>query len=159
MSHGKGSVIGQLAPVEYNRLTETVDHLISLPWRVVVLRHFEEEMRSTSKIHALLAIPYVKTGMQLRLAWCKTRLTMGEFDSEERKRSKEENVLLMTSLRDLMVCERAAVAWAKRRDALCFLRFMLEQMSVPALNNCAKMLREDSDLAKTMLLQLLLDIH
>ena len=84
---------------------------------------------------------------------------MGEFDSEERKRSKEENVLLMTSLRDLMVCERAAVAWAKRRDALCFLRFMLEQMSVPALNNCAKMLREDSDLAKTMLLQLLSDIH
>ena len=84
---------------------------------------------------------------------------MEEYDSEERKRSKEEKVLLMTSLRDLMVCERAAVPWAKRRDALYFVRFMLEQMSVPALNNCAKILREDSNLAKTLLLQLLLDIH
>ena len=38
---------------------------------------------------------------------------MKENDSEERKRSKEEWVLLMTSLRDLMTQEGAAVACAK----------------------------------------------
>ena len=38
----------------------------------------------------------------------------------ERKRSKEEKVFLMTSVRDLRTKERAAVACAKRRDALCF---------------------------------------
>ena len=63
---------------------------------------------------------------------------MGQCDSEARKRSQEEKVLLMTSLRDLMICAGAAVACAKRRDALCFVRFMLEEMSVPALNTCAK---------------------
>ena len=36
---------------------------------------------------------------------------------------------------------------------------MLEQISVPALNTCAKMLREGSEPAKTLLLQALLDIH
>ena len=30
---------------------------------------------------------------------------------------------------------------------------------MPALNTCAKMLKEDSDLARTLLLQALLDIH
>ena len=55
---------------------------------------------------------------------------MGEYDSEERKISKEEEVLLMTSLRDLMINEGVAVACAKRRGALCFVRFMLEQISV-----------------------------
>ena len=40
-----------------------------------------------------------------------------------------------------MMREVAAVACAKRRDALYVVRFMLEQMSVPALNTCAKMLR------------------
>ena len=44
----------------------------------------------------------------------------GEYDSEERKRSKGETVFLMTSMRDLITQEGAAVACAKRRDALCF---------------------------------------
>ena len=99
--------------------TETVDQLVNLPWRAVILRHFEGEMRTTSKVHALIAIPYVRTELQLR--------------------SKEEKLLLMTSLRDPKICEGVAVAYAKRRDALCFVRFMLEQISVPALDTCAKM--------------------
>ena len=36
---------------------------------------------------------------------------------------------------------------------------MIEQISVPALNIGAKMLREGSDQAKTLLLQALIDIH
>ena len=37
--------------------TETVDHLVSLPWRAVVLRQFEEEKRITPNLPALKAIP------------------------------------------------------------------------------------------------------
>ena len=216
MNHGKGSVVGQLVPVEYNRLTvsetvsidepaggymemveyrnsarghliaqenkgtmecyletmiqgttmkqkayrtlfssemhaETIDQLVSLPWRAVVLRHFKEEMRTTTKIHALIAMPYVRTMLQLRFAWCMTGLTKEVDVSEKRKRLKEEKVFLMTSIRDLMTQEGAAVACAKRRDALCFVGFMLEQLSVPALNTCAKMLRDGDDRAKTLL--------
>ena len=88
-----------------------------------------------------------------------TGLAKGEYDSEESKRSKEENLLLMTSLRDLMINEGAAVACAKRRDALCFIRFILEQILVRARNTSAKMLRKGSELAKTLLLQALLDMH
>ena len=67
-----------------------------------MLRHFEEEMRTTPKIHALIAIPNVRTELQLRFAWCMTGLTKEEYDSEERKRSKEGKVLLLTSVRGLM---------------------------------------------------------
>ena len=191
MNHGKGSVVGQLVPVEYNRLTvsdtvsidepangymemleyrnsarghlmvledqsamegylermmhgttlkqkaygtlvssemhaETIEQLVSLPWRAVVLRFFKEEMRTTPKIHALIAVPYVRTELQLRFAWCMIGLTRGEYDSEERKRSKEEKVFLMTRVRDLMTQEGAAIACAKWRAALCFIRFMIE---------------------------------
>ena len=68
-------------------------------------------------------------------------------------------MFLMTSVRDLMTQEGAAVACAKRRDALCFVRFMIEQMSVPALNTCVKMLREGDERAKALLLLALLDIY
>ena len=124
-----------------------------------MLRNFEEKMRTTPKIHALIAIPYVRTELQLRFAWCMTGLRREEYDSEESKRSKEEKILLMTSVRDPRTQKGSAVACAKRRDALYFVRFIIEQISVPALNTCAKMLREGNDRAKILLLQALIDIH
>ena len=224
MNHEKGSVVGQLVPVEYNRLTlsetvsidepaggymemleyrnsarghlmaleeksamegyletmmqgttleqkayrslastemqaETIQQLVSLPWKAVVLRYFEEEMRTTPRIHALIAVPYVRTELQLRFARCMIGLTREEYDSEERKRSKEEKVFLMTSMRDLIIQEGMEVACAKRRDVLCFIRFMIEQISVPALNTCVRMLREGDERAKALLLLALLDMH
>ena len=54
------------------------------------------------KIHALIAITYARTELQLRFAWCMTGLTQGENDSEVRKISKGEKIFLMTSMRYLM---------------------------------------------------------
>ena len=65
----------------------------------------------------------------------------------------------MTSLRDLMTQEGAAVARTKRRHALCFFRFMIEQISVPALNTFVKMLREGDERAKALIFLALLNIH
>ena len=138
---------------------ETIEQLASFSWKAVVLGYFEEEMRTTPKIHALIAVPYVRTELQLRIAWCMIGLTRKEYDSEERKRSKEEKLFLMASMRDLITQEGVAVACTKRRDALCFIRFMIEQTSVPALNTCVKMLREGDERAKALLLLALLDMH
>ena len=81
------------------------------------------------------------------------------MNQKKEKRSKGEKVFLITSVRDLITQEGAAVACAKRRDALCFIRFMIEQISVPALNTCVKMLREEDERAKALLLLALLHIH
>ena len=153
----KQKAYGTLASSEIQ--AETMEQLVSLPWKAVVSRYFEEEMRTAPKIHALIAVPYVRTELQLRFAWCLMGLTREENDSEERKRSKEEKVCLMTNLRDLMTQEGAAIAFAKRRDALCFIRLMAEQISVPALITCVKMLREGDARAKALLLLALLDMQ
>ena len=153
----KQKAYGTLASSEMQ--AETIEQLVSLPWKAVVLRYFEEEMRTTPRIHALMAVPYVRTELQLRFAWCMMGLNRGEYDSEERKRSKEEKVFLMTNLRDMIIQEGMAVACAKRRDALCFIRFMIEQVSKPALNTCVKMLKEGDERAKALLLLALLDMH
>ena len=155
----KQKAYGTLASSEM--LAETIEQLVSLPWRAEVIRYFEEEMRTTPKIHALIALPYVRTELQLSFAWCMIGLTRGKYDSKERKRSKEEKVFLMTSMRYLITQEEAAIACAKRRDALCFIRFMIEQISVPALNTytCVKMLSEGDERAKALLLLALLDMH
>ena len=51
------------------------------------------------------------------------------------------------------------MACAKQRDALCFVRFMLEQILMPAVNTCVKMLKEGDEKAKALLLLDLLDIY
>ena len=74
----QGTTLKQKAygtPVSSEMHAETIEQLVSLPWRAVVLRYFEEELRSTPKIHALIAILYVRTELQLRFAWCMTGLT------------------------------------------------------------------------------------
>ena len=66
------------------------------------------------------------------------------------KGHRKRRCYLMTSLGDFVTQEGAAVACAKRRDALCYVRFMIQQISVPALNTCVKMLRECSERAKNL---------
>ena len=104
--------------------SETIEQLVSLPWRAVVLRYFEEEMRTTPMIHALIAIPYVRTELQLRFAWCMTGLPRGYYDSEQRKRLKGEKVFLRTMplLTDLSL--------ALRTDPLALIRGATEFVRV-----------------------------
>ena len=108
---------------------ETNEQLVSLPWKAVVLKYFEEEMRTTPKIHALMAVPYVRTELQLRFAWCMMGLTRGEYDSEGRKRSKEEKVFMMTNLRDLIIQEGMAVACAQTKLGL----ILEEKVTAPSV--------------------------
>ena len=62
----KQKAYGTLALSEIQ--AETMEQLVSLPWKAVVLRYFEEEMRTAPRIHALIAVPYVRTELQLRFA-------------------------------------------------------------------------------------------
>ena len=124
---------------------EPVDQLVILPWRAVSLRNFEKGMRTNSEVHALIAITYVRTEVQIRLTWCLAGLTTEKYDSEERKRSKDEKVFLMMALRKLMKKEEITMACAKRRDALCCIRVMLEQMSAAALSICAKVIEKSCE--------------
>ena len=75
-----------------------------------MVQYYEEEMRTTPTIHALIAIPYVRTELQLRFAWCMIGLTRADYYSEERKRSKGEKVFLMTIVIDLISQDGAAIA-------------------------------------------------
>ena len=67
---------------------ETIEQLASLAWRAVVLWFFEEELRTAPKIHALIAVPNVRTGLQLRFAWCMIGLTRGEYAYSRKEKMK-----------------------------------------------------------------------
>ena len=49
--------------------------------------------------------------------------------------------------------------WNNILRNLWFIRYMIEQISVPALNTCVKMLREGDERVKALLLLAMLDMH
>ena len=103
---------------------EKIERLVSLPWRAVLLRYFEEEMRTTPKIHALIAMPYVRTELRLRFAWCMIGLTRGEYDSKIGNRVEFRlgfsDELLRTSL--VVVWELMKPSWCPNPNADSILR-------------------------------------
>ena len=89
---------------------------------VKVLRRRDEDYGKNTRSHGSTLR---KNRFTTEVCLVQNGIDSKEYDSEEKKRSKEDKVFLMTNLRDLMVQEGAAVACAKRRDALCFIRFMI----------------------------------
>ena len=96
----------------------------------VLRRRNENHYEDTCSDSDNLCENRITTKVRLVHDWTDT----GEYDSEERKISKGEKVFVVTSMRDLITQEGAAVACRKRRDALYFIRFKIEQISVPAMN-------------------------
>ena len=84
--------------------------------------------------HLILGDTFVRVLQNMRTSWITTVLAFGGA-----------TIAHLYRLVELMIQEGAAVACAKWRDALFFIRFMLEQVSVPALNTCVKMLKEGDE--------------
>ena len=153
----KQKAYGTLASPEMH--AEPIDQLVSLQWRAVVLVHFEEEMRTISKIHALIAVPYVRTGLQLRFAWRMTGLIMDEFDSEEGKIKGREGAFDDKFKRSHDLRRSGSSVCETERRSLFLLIHVRTKILVLALKTCAKILREGNARTKTLILQALLDIH
>ena len=135
MNHGKRSVVGQLVPVEYIRLTLSKTVSVDEPVGAY-MEMFEYRMEG-----------YLETMMQ------GTTLKQRAYGTLASSEMQAETIEQLVSL------PWKAVACAKGRDALCFIRFMIEQISVPALSTCVKMLREGDERPKALLLLALLDMH
>ena len=54
---------------------------------------------------------------------------------------KEQELELMEALRVLISRDDFAIAWAKRKDALCFVRFVMGRIPTPVLEECLKTIR------------------
>ena len=53
-------------------------------------------------------------------------------------KSNEQELDLMEALRVLISRDDSAIAWAKRKDVLCFVRFVVDRIPTPAFGECIK---------------------
>ena len=99
-------------------------------------------MHAPATVAAYLAHPCTRTDLQVRLDWCLTGIKKAEYEASNYSKSQEQELELMEALRALISKDDSAIAWAKRKDALCFVRFVVYRIPTPVLGECVKIIRQ-----------------
>ena len=115
-----------------------LERLLEISWRAALQRYFDETIHTPATVAAYLAYPCTRTELQVRLAWCLMGIKKSEYEANNDSKSKEQELELMEALRMLISRDDSAIAWAKRRDALCFVIFVVDRIPTPVLGECIK---------------------
>ena len=82
-----------------------------------------------------------------------------EYEASNDLKSKEQELELMEALRTLISKDDSAIAWAKRKDALCFVRFVMDCIPTLVLGECIKIIRQRGVDCERNFLRALLELY
>ena len=116
--------------------------LLEISWWAALQRYFDKTMQAPATVAVYLAYPCTRTELQLRLALCLMGIKKAECEANNDSKSKEQELELMEALRMLISRDDSAIAWAKRKDALCFVRFVVDRVPTPVLGECMTTIRQ-----------------
>ena len=136
-----------------------LERLLEISWRAALQRYFDETMHKPATVAAYLAYPCTRTDLQVRLAWCLMGIKKAEYEANNDSKSKEQELELMEALRMLISRDDSAIAWAKRKDALCFVRFVVDRIPTPVLGECIKTIRQGGVDGERNFLRALLELY
>ena len=126
-------------------------------WRVTPQKSYDETMRTSSSVTAHMANPCVRTDLQVKLVWCLIGIKEWGYEATIETKAREQQLELMGALKVLIARDDSAIAWAKRKDAFCFVKFMVDRIPTPVLEECAKTIRQRSLKREEVLLRALLE--
>ena len=136
-----------------------LEKLLEISWRAALQRYFDETMYAPATVAAYLAHPCTRTDLQVRLAWCLMGIKKAEYEASNDLKSKKLELELMKALRALISKDDSAIAWAKRKDALCFVRFVVDRIPTPVLGECIKIIRQKGVDCERNFLRALLELY
>ena len=126
-----------------------LEKLLEISWRAALQRYFDKTMHAPATVAAYLAYPCARTDLQIRLAWCLIGIKKSDYEANNHSKSKEQELELMEALRVLISRDNSAIAWAKRKDVFCFVRFM----------RCIKTIRQGGVDCERNFLRALLELY
>ena len=113
-----------------------LEKLLEISWRAALQRYFDETMHVPATAVAYLAYPCTRTDVQVRLAWCLMGIKKLEYEANNDSKSKEHELKLMETMQVLISRDDSVIAWAKRKDALSFVRSVVDRFPTPVLGEC-----------------------
>ena len=136
-----------------------LERLLEISWRAALQRYFDKTLHAPATLAAYLAYPFTRTDLQVRLVWCLMGIKKAEYEANNDSKSKEQELELMEALRMLISRDDSAIAWAKRKDALCFVRFVVDRIPTLVLRECIKTIRQGRVDGERNFLRALLELY
>ena len=136
-----------------------LEKLLEISWRAALQRYFDETMHAPTKVAAYLSYPCTRTYLQVRLAWCLMGIKKADYEANNDSKSKEQELELNEALRMLLSRDDSAIDWAKRKDALCFVRFVVDRIPTPVLAECIKTIQQGGVYGERNILRALLELY
>ena len=82
-----------------------------------------------------------------------------EYEAHNDSKSKKQELELMEALRVLISRDDSAIAWAMRKDDICFVRFVMDRIPTPVLEECIKTIRQGGVDRERNFLRALLELY
>ena len=100
--------------------------------------YFEEAMRTPSSALPLLANPFVfvRTAGQLMFAWSLVGIELETLTSQDKLRLGGKNLEIYQTLTQHVARDNSGLSLARRKDATCFLRWIMSVMTDSTIQAC-----------------------
>ena len=129
---------------EVNRI-EMANHL-KRSWQSLLKDHFEEAMRTPSSAPPLMANPFVRTAGQLMFTWSLVGIELETLTSYDRLKLGSKKLDVYQALMQHVARDNSGLSLARRKDATCFLRWIMSMMSDSTILAC----QQRASVSKTM---------
>ena len=101
-------------------------------WQNLLRDHFEEAMRTSS----LMANPFVRTVGQLMFAWSLVEIELETLTSHDKLKLGGKNLEIYQTLMQHIARDNSGLSLARRKDATCFLRWIMSVMTDSTILLC-----------------------
>ena len=105
-------------------------------WQNLLRDHFEEAIRTPSSAFPLMANPFVRTAGQLIFAWSLVGVELETLTSHEKLKLGGKNLEVYTMLMQHVARVISGLSLARRKDATCFLRWIMSVMTDNTILAC-----------------------
>ena len=105
-------------------------------WQNLLKDHFEEAMRTSSSTSPLMANPFVRTAGQLMFAWSLVGIELETLTSHDKLKLGGKNLEVYQTLMQHIARDKSGLILARRKDATCFLRWIMSVMTDSTILAC-----------------------
>ena len=105
-------------------------------WQNLLRDHFEEAMRTSSSASPLMANPFIRTAGQLMFTWSLVGIELETLTSYDKLKLGGKNLEVYQVLIQHVARVNSSLSLARRKDATCFLRWIMSMMTDSTILAC-----------------------
>ena len=105
-------------------------------WQNLLRDHFEEAMRTSSSASPLMANPFIRTAGQLMFAWSLVGIELETLTLYDKLKLGGKNLGVYQVLIQHVARDNSGLSLARRKDATCFMRWVMSMMTVSTILAC-----------------------